>query len=531
MNGLRLLPIAGTACLFFQLPTWASPESPRSEQVRPLRKSFRLRAVRLEGSTVFERERVDEIVAPYLGKTVTFETLLQIQSSLTDLYVRAGYVTSGVILPRKENQELQNGVVIYRALEGKVTNIQIEGLTHLNESYVRSRLMPYLSKPLNVYQLERGLQLLQMNPLVAELESRLIPGSQPARHELILTLKEAARWLLALEGSNDENPAVGEWGGKLSVANQNLWKLGHSLKLEYKFTEGLERFLVTNQIPLNAKDGMLNWAYQRTENQIVAEPFDQLGIRNEANIVSLNVTQPLVKNPRNSFSLGFTVEYSNNQSYLFEQLPFSFAPNVKDGYTEMMALRFNQTFLTRSVSTAFLGDSQVSVGFDNLTDDSNFVSWQGQLQWLQKWGEDVQLSVRLATQLTPNVLPSLEECAIGGINGNRFIFGNTVRGYATNVRSGDNCLALSTELQFELLETSNWGTVALISFLDFGTVWDNQGEVFAPNTLVSTGFGLRWLIGDYLSLRADYGIGLVEVEQESLEKQHWNVSLELGTSF
>ncbi len=161
----------------------------------------------------------------------------------------------------------------------------------------------------------------------------------------------------------------------------------------------------------------------------------------------------------------------------------------------------------------------------------NFLSWQGQLQYLHSFSDRIRLLTRLSAQLSPDTLPTLEKCAIGGLNGNQFIFGNTVRGYSTNVRDGDNCLAASLEAWFILASDPNWGTLSLVPFIDFGTVWDNEGSVFAPNTLISTGLGLRWQIDEILSLRLDYGIPLKDVPQSEIEEQRWNFSLFLGTRF
>lgn len=149
--------------------------------------SFILRSVRLEGSTVLTQEEINEIVTTYLGKAVTFEELLTIQTSLTERYVQAGYVTSLVVLPEQENQNLESGTVTYRALEGELESLQVNGLNHLRESYVRSHLLPYASTPLNVNKIEEGLLLLRDNPLFSSLNSTLIPGTSPGKNQWIVT--------------------------------------------------------------------------------------------------------------------------------------------------------------------------------------------------------------------------------------------------------------------------------------------------------------------------------------------------------
>jgi hemolysin activation/secretion protein len=512
------------------------PSQPAGAGGFPLSESFLLKEVRLLDSTVFSPQEVKAVVAPFLGKSVTVGDLFEIQELLTDLYLRKGYQTSLVILPLAENQALDGGVVVYRALEGQLAGaggekISVAGLHHLSDSYVRERLLPYATTPLNVYKLEEGLQLLKENPLLSEVNAELIPSGQPGYSQWVVTVKEAPLWRVGGEGSNDENPAVGDWGGKLFLENRNVFGLGDKLAVEYKRTEGLERFLATASLPLNPQDGTLQLAYQLTDSKIVADVFKDLGIRNDAQTISLNLTQPLIKNLTDTFQLGWSLDYQENQSYILENFPFSLSEGIRDGFTQLTAFRFTQTYQNRSSESLFLANSQFTVGFSNLAVNPTFFTWQGQVQWLKKLGDDAQFYARLASQLSPNVVPGLEQCAVGGQNGNLFIFGNTVRGYATNTRSGDNCLAISLELRLNVVQDDTWGTVQFVPFADLGTVWDSEGEVFSPNTLLGAGVGLRWRIRENLSLRLDYGIPLIDVPNPDLEEQRWSFSLWLGTGF
>lgn len=366
--------------------------------------SFLLREVRLEGSTVFSQEQVNAIVGSYVGKTVTFEDLLTIQTLLSEMYTQAGYVTSLVILSEEENQNLDSGIITYHALEGQLENLNVEELSHLKDSYVRERLLPYAATPLNVNQLEEGLLLLRDNPLFSSVNSTLIPGSQPGKNQWDVILKEAPIWRIEAEGSNDENPAVGNWGGRVAFKNQNVFGGGDQWRAEYKQTEGLKRFLTSYEVPISAQGGSVQLSYQLTDSKIITQPFKAIGINNHAYTLALNLTQPLVKTPTTTFQLGLGIERRESQSYILDTIPFSFDPNVTDGNTQLTVLRFNQTYLTRSPESSFLANSTLSYGFSNLTVDPTFFSWQGQIQWLQKLGEDAQLSVRLGTQLSPNTL-------------------------------------------------------------------------------------------------------------------------------
>lgn len=384
-----LLTIAiSLAGFWICVPTSALPDA-RSDlanegpKIEPQSVNLILREVKVIDSTVLSQPEIEEAIAPFVGKTVTFEALLTIQTRLTQLYVQKGYINSLVTLPSELNEELEKGIVIYRAVEGELEKVEIEGLDHLRESYIRERIEPYAAKPFNVYALEEGLVLLRENPLVENLESRLIEGNRPTQSQLLLKVEEAPRWRVEVEGSNEENPLVGEWGGKISLANQNLLGGGESLEVQYKRTEGIERFLVTSQIPINSKDGKIQLAYQLTDSEIIAAPFEEVGIRSEAQTFSLSVVQPVFKTPTRNLQLGLNLEYRESQSFILEEIPFSFESGVEDGELSLTALRFNQTYLTRTQQSIFWANSQFSFGFSNLASDRDFFSWQGLKQIFQ----------------------------------------------------------------------------------------------------------------------------------------------------
>ncbi len=183
-----------------------------------------LQQVFLEDATVISQKQVNEIAEPYRGKNLTFEEVLEIQRQLTNLYVQQGYVTSTVQFSGWDNERLEagEGVIVFRAIEGRLEDLQIEGLTHLQESYVRSRLLPYTAAPLNLNELESGLLLLRDNPLIRQVQANLVPGSQPGQSIWLVRLDEAPTWRIGAEGSNEENPVVGDWGWRVQIENRNL---------------------------------------------------------------------------------------------------------------------------------------------------------------------------------------------------------------------------------------------------------------------------------------------------------------------
>jgi hemolysin activation/secretion protein len=62
--------------------------------------------------------------------------------------------------------------------------------------------------------------------------------------------------------------------------------------------------------------------------------------------------------------------------------------------------------------------------------------------------------------------------------------------------------------------TSDPSLLQLTPFLEVGTGWNESSPNPDPSTLVSVGLGLRLLLDNSLSLRLDYGVPLIAVDNE-----------------
>jgi hemolysin activation/secretion protein len=164
--------------------------------------------------------------------------------------------------------------------------------------------------------------------------------------------------------------------------------------------------------------------------------------------------------------------------------------------------------------------SQFSSGLDalgatvnNTGTDGRFFSWLGQFQYVQSLGNDV-IVARVATQLTGDSLLPLEQFSIGGVD--------TVRGYRQNQSVGDSGVVGSLEVRFPVVrQPKGIGEIQLVPFFDIGRVWNSNGDITKPRTLLSTGLGLRWQLNDSLSARFDYGVPLNRIKraESSLQDQ------------
>ncbi len=483
-----------------------SPNPQPSEITSPEGERFLIKKVEVLGSTVLQ-EQIAALIKPFENRKVTFEELIGLRSMITQLYINNGYVTSGAFL--LNNQALNSGSVQIQVVEGELEQINISGLNRLRESYVRSRIAIAAKRPLNRQRLEEALQLLQLDPLISQVNAELTVGSTPGRNILQVRLREAPAFHAGVSIENRQAPSIGSTGGRLFVAHDNLLGFGDRLSAEYEITEGLNLYDFNYAIPVNARNGIIGLRYGNSDSRIIEDDFRELDIKSETRTFSLSFRQPVSRSPTSEFALGLALDIRRNQTFLLDDIPYSFSEGPEDGESKVTVIRFSQDWVNRGARRVLAARSQFSIGLDtfdatsnNTGTDGRFFAWLGQFQWVQQLSPRTLFLARVDAQLTPDALLPLEQLGIGGVD--------TVRGYRQNQLVTDNGILSSAEVRIPL--TSDPRVFQIAPFFDIGTAWNNRGPDPDSSTLASLGLSLRWLIGEDLSLRLDYGIPLIAVD-------------------
>ncbi len=489
-------------------PTEPILPSPPQENIPntsfPSGQSFTITEIKVEGNSVLQEE-INQLIKPLLEqKKITFEELLQLRSQITQLYADNGYITSGAFIPN--NQNVASGIVTIQVVEGELEDIAISGLRRLRKGYVRSRIQRLAGKPLNQQRLEQALQLLQIDPVIQRVNAELTAGSVPGNNILQIEITEAPAFHTGVSFANNQSPSVGEQQASVFVAHDNVLGFADRLSAEYSITEGLDIYDINYSVPVNALDGTVGVRFSNSDSKIIEDEFNELDIRSETETLSFNLRQPLVNTPDSEFALGLAFDLRRSQTFILDDIPFSFTEGPEEGESKLSVIRFSQDWLQRNTNSVLAARSQFSVGidaFDATVNDSGtdgrFFAWVGQFQWVQRLSPRVLMLAKVNTQLTGDSLLSAEKISIGGVE--------TVRGYRQNQLVTDSGIVGGVEVRIPL--ASSVETLQLIPFFDIGTGWNNRGDNPDPQTLASLGLGLQWQPIRGLGLRADYGIPLV----------------------
>ncbi len=502
-------------------PTQESPtDSPDIEQPDVM---IPVRKIEVIGSTVFTPEQFTPFTEPLAGRSVTLNELQSVTDAIDQLYLDHGYITSSAVLA---DQEIVDGVVKIQVIEGRLSEIQVEGTQRLDPNYIKSRINLGVTTPLRVDRIEDQLRLLRADPLLENVESSLRSGSQLGESILIVRVKEAKAFSANLSIDNNSPPSVGSERFGISLGYLNLSGIGDDLATSYyrSTTGGSNIWDLSYRLPVNPMNGTLQLRTVIDRNEITDPQFDDLGITGESELYELSFRQPLIRTPREEFALSVGFSYKDGQTFIFDNIPQPFSIGAEaDGVTRTSVFRFGQDYMRRDSQGAWSARSQLNFGtglFDATTNlspipDSHFFSWLGQMQRVQRLDDNNLLLMSLDLQLTPDSLLPSEQFVIGG--------GQSLRGYRQNARSGDNGFRFSIEDRITLQRDEGGIPIfQLVPFVDMGQVWnnsDNPDPLPSQTFLVSAGLGLLWEPMPGFNIHLGYGYPFIDLDDRGTNAQ------------
>jgi len=496
---------------------------------------------RFQGNKVFSSRELRKVVAKYEGRDLTSEELEEARQALTLKYVQAGYVNSGAVLP---DQDLKGGIVIFKIVEGRLTEIKVEGNWWFRPWWLRHALRQAAGHPLNFEKLKIGLQLLRQDPNIRQINVELEPGGQPGEAIIKASVKENQPFRLGVELSNKRPPSVG--AEIVEIHAQDLNFTGHSDPLSltwgvahttadtpdhWEFS-GSENISGSYEFPVSPWRTTMELHASKSDAAIVEDPFQNLNIKSRSEQYGGMLRQPFYQTLNQLFDVAFIAERRTSQTSLLDQ-PFDLSPGAINGRTQIFVLRFVLEYVNRSQQHVLALRSTVNWGvdafdptvqvnapgaaggagqFQQRIPDGLFVSWLGQAQYIRRlFNTDTLAVLRLNAQLSPDPLVSLEQFSLGGVG--------SVRGYRENELLRDNGVFASLEIRVPVWRDKDKNTkLAVAPFFDFGAGWDTV-DYIGPrppdsqiddhyDTLYSTGLGLLFTPNKHVNAQLYWGYAL-----------------------
>jgi len=491
------------------------------------------------GNRIYSPAVLAGITAPYTNRAITTGELEDARRAVTMFYINHGYINSGAIIP---DQDPAAGVVTLRIIEGTLTKINVHANNWLRDSYITNRLERWSGPPLNLAEMQQGLQMLRQNPNVQQVNAELLPGTAPGQSILDLRVADQQPFRAGIQLDNHRPPSVGSEEISANAADLNL--TGHSdpLNLNYGIANdgvnggwgfsGWDNVGGDYTVPVTRFNTTLGVRASRENTSIIEYPFTPLDISSETTDFGCVLRQPFFQTPNREFALAVSYDRRQNNSTLLGQ-PFNVSPGAVNGWMTVSVLGLSQEFIDRGQDHVLALRSTFNLGLDVLgaTDDGipgdpngKFFAWLGQAQYVQRlFHTQNELILRATGQWTHDNLLALEQISIGG--------SDTVRGYLENQLVRDSGVASTIEFHVPVLyNKSGNGIVQLAPFFDYGGAW-NVGGSPAPTTIYSTGIGLLLTPDKYVSAELYWGYRLYHVDLPSNNPQDLGLTFQVNVNF
>ncbi len=493
--------------------------------------SIHLKEIRLLNNTngIVTLDELQRVIAPFRDKDIAYEQLEIIRNELTMIIISKGFVNSGAIIP---DQEIKDGVVELQIIQGSLTGVEVEGNKHFSTGYFKSRIEQGGKTPLNINDIQETLLRFQQDDRIKQVNAELKAGANPGESELTLKVAENSPFKLGFEFSNTGIPSTGEYMGTVYAGVSNIAGMGDSLDCRVSITDGTTDVSGSYSIPFTRYDTAFSPYFRTGQSTVIETLYKDLRIKSTTDTFGVRIAQPLYRSGASNLQISLAGEYRKSVDSLLG-VDYSFSEGENNGKSYISVLRFGQEYVNRGISHVFAAASLFSFGIDALgatihdngEPDGRFISWLGQVFYLQRlWDTPVQLAIRSNAQLTGDPLLAMEKFSVGGLG--------SVRGYSTSTFVTDNGVSASAEFRISLATDKIGGPILqFIPFYDFGRSWNNGINQLAPSpaeTIQSVGAGVKWQFVKNGSAEVYYGYKLRKVQYDSQNLENNGVSFLLS---
>jgi len=432
---------------------------------------IRIRDFRFEGNTVLSTIYLRAKLSKYRNRNLTIEDVEQARIEIGQLYVKAGYINSGAILP---DQNLDHGILFFKIIEGRLSEIHVKqvGQHFLRAKYLRDRIVIGSGPPLNIVDLQQKLEILRQDPNVARVNAELHPGPTAGTSILDVDVAETNPFQAGLEFNNHRSPVVGAERFYFLANDSDLSGNGDRLSLRYAILEGgfddmrlagANDYSIDYVLPISPYNTTIGANFTQSDDLVVEAPFRAADISSTSRSFTLTLRQPLYRTATDEIAVSVAGALRSNATRVLGR-PFSFTYGAVNGQSNVTVIRIGQEYTRRNANDTLAIRSTFSIGLDALDStatadgigDSVFFAWLGQVQYVRRIGQTTSLLIlRAAGQFTSDALPPLEQFSVGGFD--------TVRGYREDRLVRDNGVIGTAEVQIPLLEKSGRNILTTIS--------------------------------------------------------------------
>ena len=437
-------------------------------------------------SELLKPEELEALAAPYRGRTLRFSDLRELVAKINALYRARGIVTAQAVLPP---QEIKDGVVLIRLVEGRVGRIRLEGNDSTRADYVTNRLSLKPGMLMDLPVLERD--LLRFNRSNdAQLAADLRPGEAFGQTDVAVAVHEPRRNDLRVFADNAGSVPTGENRLGASYLRRSLTGHRDDLSLSLVRASGHEGYYGYYGFPVGTLGTRVTLGLFEDRTEIKEGPAAGLGVEGRASAQNVSLRHPAWVRP--AYGVDALLAYTRRDSEN-DISGTKLSESKLESWSAGAELQWARAASSWLLSAQYVSgnDTEIALG------ERQYALWRGALRLSQAIASSWSLYGGFYWQQTSDeLLPSSEQFYIGGEG--------SVRGFGPAVLGGDQGYALNVELHraLDLFRAETLRTSGFL-FFDYGKVrpFRPEGSVATTDSLSSAGVGLNFAWGKSFSGR------------------------------
>jgi hemolysin activation/secretion protein len=484
-----------------KLPPVAQPLSaPKNDAVLPATGPLvTLQAFKFEGPSKLSEKELSALLAPYLGKSLSFAQLQAATIQVADAYRDAGWIAKA-FLPE---QDIVDGIVrlqIVEAVFGEVlVNNPLPGAASTEKLKKIVLAQQGSGQLLNAKAVDRAL-LIADDISGAYISGGMQEGQKDGQTDLLLKLQGKPVYQGALTSDNTGSVATGQARFLGNVNVHNVLFSGDSLSTQLLSTEGSKYIRLASSVPVGY--GGMRWGISASKlSYKVLQLEADLAATGTSHTWGLESTYPIVRSRLQNLYLnaGLDAKKFRNigggevtTAYKNKAMTLGLSGNLLDTLGGGGANSANLTLT--------LGDLNLD-GSPNAEEVAITTQTAGRYRKLryalsrqQTLSREVSLMASVSGQWANKNLDSSEKFYLGGSSG--------VRAYPSSEGGGALGNLASLELRWQATPATAW-----TGFVDIGRVVVNRNNQFtgAPATnevaLKGAGIAFNWQVQNNLAVK------------------------------
>jgi len=467
----------------------------------------------LQGNHLISSADIAARIQRFTGDGRVFADIQRAIETIEAMYQEHGYAGVQVSLPE---QEINAGTVRIDITEAVIGKINITGNRHFSNENIRAAL-PSLrqGETPNIRQISENVQLANENP-ARQMDVVLGIGANSDELEAKLAVKDKSPWGVYLSADNTGNRQTGRDRIGIALQHANLFNADHVATVAYTTSveqpERTKLYSLSYRLPIYAWGDSIDViaGYSDVNAGTSATVAGPLQFSGRGRVYGLRYNHILPRQGTFSHRFVFGLdqkEYDNTCTLGGDPICGAGGADVT---VRPVSVTYSGQWDTPGHTTQFSGTllanaaggphgRQSDFTASRLDTAKDYQIFRGNLSHGRTLPGDWQIRGNLALQYTPQALVAGEQ---QGLVGN-----SAVRGFQERIVSADKGYLGSLELytpNLASLAPAN-GSLRFLAFFDWGHGSFNKRPPgnYESETVASTGVGLRYALGQQVSLRFD----------------------------